>query len=366
MADGASEQFGKHEMKLLDIRNQFFRAYGNAIHEAKVNADSRAAQSDDAILRAAWSEMSGTNYGGAIKTLDRLSSFMRSKPSVAQMKKAANDAATEYRQNKLAVLSQYDRFSRPGAKDMMAREVVARKGSKRVELSGPNGNGQWVVTVMQEEKQVVPGEANDRFVDSKFYSTEAAARRAASKMLASRPGAKATFKVEDRFYFGKGRKERFDRYGYEKMDYDRLVRESWHLKDSAEYAVSLGQKDNELRQKMSALQKEFTRRGFTAAATVLDAALRKPFSRPGNPERFASISRPKQSVTSGPTGTWKKREVTVRGIKAWLVELYRGGILVGYLNQHPDTRQFHAFDGKNDQQIGVGSEAEMKRLVESL
>jgi hypothetical protein len=35
------------------------------------------------------------------------------------------------------------------------------------------------------------------------------------------------------------------------------------------------------------LQKEFTRRGFTAAATVLDAALRKPFSRPGQPERFA-------------------------------------------------------------------------------
>jgi hypothetical protein len=177
--------------------------------------------------------------------------------------------------------------SRSGAKEMMAREVVARKGSKRVELSGPQADGRWVVTVMQEEKQVVPGEANDRFVESKFYSTEAGARRAASKMLVSRPGAKATFKVEDRFYFGKGRKERFDRYGYEKMDYDRLVRESWHLKDSAEYAVSLGRKDNELRQKMSALQKEFTRRGFTAAATVLDAALRKPFSRPGQPERFA-------------------------------------------------------------------------------
>jgi len=156
-------------------------------------------------------------------------------------------------------------------KDMMAREVVARKGSKRVELSGPQADGRWVVTVMQEEKQVVPGEANDRFVESKFYSTEAGARRAASKILASRPGAKdmmaagdmttpeaiakmmeawnkieaqakkqfpnaskeelyritksamesalkfkfsrpgakATFRVEDRFYFGKGRKERF-------------------------------------------------------------------------------------------------------------------------------------------------------------
>lgn len=109
------------------------------------------------------------------------------------------------------------------------------------------------------------------------------------KDRASRPGAPDTFAVEDRFYFGKGRKE-----------------------------------------------------------------------------RFASISIPRQSVTSGASGTWKKREVTVRGKKAWLVELHRGGVLVGYLNQHPDTRQFHAFDGNTDQQIGVGGESEMKRLVESL
>jgi hypothetical protein len=86
----------------------------------------------------------------------------------------------------------------------------------------------------------------------------------------------------------------------------------------------------------------------------------------GRKERFASISMPRQSVTSGASGTWKKREVTVRGKKAWLVELHRGSVLVGYLNQHPDTRQFHAFDGNTDQQLGVGSESEMKRLVESL
>lgn len=108
----------------------------------------------------------------------------------------------------------------------------------------------------------------------------------------------------------------------------------------------------------------------------------RQFSRPGTParfavedrfyfgksrkERFASISMPRQSVTSGASGTWKKREVTVRGKKAWLVELHRGSVLVGYLNQHPDTRQFHAFDGNTDRQIGVGSESEMKRLVESL
>lgn len=79
-------------------------------------------------------------------------------------------------------------FSRPGQPERFAREVIARKGNKRVELSGPNGNGNWVVTVMEENKQVVPGEVNERFVESKFYSTEAGARRAASKMLASRLG----------------------------------------------------------------------------------------------------------------------------------------------------------------------------------
>ena len=85
-----------------------------------------------------------------------------------------------------------------------------------------------------------------------------------------------------------GQPERFDRYGYEKMDYDRLMRESFHLKDSAEYAMSLGRKDPELRQKITALQQEFARRGFTAAATVLNAFLRKSFSRPGAKDTMAS------------------------------------------------------------------------------
>lgn len=79
-------------------------------------------------------------------------------------------------------------FSRLGKKDMMAREVIARKGNKRIELSGPYGDGRWSVTVMAEEKPVVPGEVNERFVQLKWYSTEATARRAASKMLSSRPG----------------------------------------------------------------------------------------------------------------------------------------------------------------------------------
>jgi hypothetical protein len=40
-------------------------------------------------------------------------------------------------------------------------------------------------------------------------------KRYAETIKFSRPGAKATFKVEDRFYFGKGRKERFWARGYD-------------------------------------------------------------------------------------------------------------------------------------------------------
>jgi len=168
--------------------------------------------------------------------------------------------------------------SRPGEKDMMVQPKF-KVGDK---VRNTHGDVIGFVSGLSMDTNLEPVY---RLVDERKRGIGQFKER--HLMLASRPGAKATFKVEDRFYFGKGRKERFDRYGYEKMDYDRLVRESWHLKDSAEYAVSLGRKDNELRQKMSALQKEFTRRGFTAAATVLDAALRKPFSRPGQPERFA-------------------------------------------------------------------------------
>ena len=88
-------------------------------------------------------------------------------------------------------------------------------------------------------------------------------------------------------YSRPGQPERFDRYGYEKMDYDRLMRESWYLKDFAEGAMSDGRKDPELRQKITALQQEFARRGFTAAATVLNAFLRKSFSRPGVKDTMA-------------------------------------------------------------------------------
>ena len=47
----------------------------------------------------------------------------------------------------------------------------------------------------------------------------------AARLQASRPGAKAKFKVEDRFYFGKGRKERFFASGYDNAK-DRVRRSS--------------------------------------------------------------------------------------------------------------------------------------------
>jgi hypothetical protein len=179
---------------------------------------------------------------------------------------------------KILDASRVHKFSRPGAKEMMAREVVARKGSKRVELSGPQADGRWVVTVMQEEKQVVPGEANDRFVESKWYSTEATARRAASKILASRPGAKATFKVEDRFYFGKGRKERFGRV-------DSM------LSDASAYIAG---GDDEASAILSDLVKERKRGGLSAEQAkelnklIQQARAMGVFSRPGQPERFGA------------------------------------------------------------------------------
>lgn len=147
-------------------------------------------------------------------------------------------------------------------------------------------------------------------------------------------------------------------------EWDRLASSAMKMPDFTPpgQSESLHELANEVGIEIQALKSRASRPGSPDTFAVED---RFYFGK-GRKERFASISMPRQSVTSGASGTWKKREVTVRGKKAWLVELYRGSVLVGYLNQHPDTRQFHAFDGNTDRQIGVGSESEMKRLVESL
>lgn len=144
-------------------------------------------------LDTGWIWDTNAYYNILLDFIDRARGVLKHKDSRVQAK--AKKAVAEVR----AFIDKWDKmeerarsgkapFSRPGQPERFAREVIARKGNKRVELSGPNGNGNWVVTVMEENKQVVPGEVNERFVDSKFYSTEAGARRAAAKMLASRPG----------------------------------------------------------------------------------------------------------------------------------------------------------------------------------
>jgi hypothetical protein len=111
------ERFARdHDMKMIAFRDRFFRSYGEAIREAANNPDSRSAKSDDAVLRTAWSAMFQTGYADAISVLNGLSAFMKSKASVAAMKKAANDAMAEYAAHKRAALAELGklRSSRPG------------------------------------------------------------------------------------------------------------------------------------------------------------------------------------------------------------------------------------------------------------
>jgi hypothetical protein len=97
-------------------------------------------------------------------------------------------------------------------------------------------------------------------------------------LIASRPGAKATFKVEDRFYFGKGRKERFSSIMAEISSAEDAVYDG---RDVA------GVKIQELLAKM--------RKGLMTSEekkrlleVVQEAKAYGMFSRPGQPERFGA------------------------------------------------------------------------------
>lgn len=65
-------------------------------------------------------------------------------------------------------------------------------------------------------------------------------------LIASRPGAKAKFKVEDRFYFGKGRKERFadDRLAKFLDVYNRNEDNNYHSENVVLLAKFLGSTDD--------------------------------------------------------------------------------------------------------------------------
>jgi len=91
-----------------------------------------------------------------------------------------------------------------GAKDKMSEQTEFRPGQS--------------VTVLQGNK-LVQGVIVKKMIDGDYYMVElpdpisrgrmVPQRTAAWKIRASSPGTPARFAVEDRFYFGKGRKERF-------------------------------------------------------------------------------------------------------------------------------------------------------------
>jgi len=168
------------------------------------------------------------------------------------------------------------RFSRPGQPEKFLRidpQSIRRWESatrQKIDSVGPtvwifvdpSGKEIWLPAPMRFREAVGWLNANQRGAKPNDYY----------KVAMSRPG----------------QPERFDRYGYEKMDYDRLMRESFDLRRMVVWTV--GPQNPELRQKITALQQEFARRGFTEAATLLNGFLRKSFSRPGQPERFAAPS----------------------------------------------------------------------------
>ena len=87
--------------------------------------------------------------------------------------------------------------SRPGEKDMMAAS----------DMTTPEA-----IAKMMEAWNKIEAQAKKQFPNAskeELYRITKSAFESALKFKFSRPGAKATFKIEDGFYFGKGRKERF-------------------------------------------------------------------------------------------------------------------------------------------------------------
>lgn len=95
--------------------------------------------------------------------------------------------------------------SRLGAKDMMAATP------HKITLKDKSGVTQtWMVSdKILRDMNATKRNAEATGAKPDYSSVLRLGVRIGEVILASRPGAKAKFKVEDRFYFGKGRKERF-------------------------------------------------------------------------------------------------------------------------------------------------------------
>jgi hypothetical protein len=93
-------------------------------------------------------------------------------------------------------------FSRPGAKDMMAKFKIGDRVAYKPHAEKTAGE-------LVEIRKPTSLEGVEMQYGIKQAGGAIMWVSEGMVVKASRPGAKATFKVEDRFYFGKGRKERF-------------------------------------------------------------------------------------------------------------------------------------------------------------
>jgi hypothetical protein len=75
---------------------------------------------------------------------------------------------------------------------------------------------------------------------------------------------------------------------------------------------TVGPQNPELRHKITALQKEFARRGFTEAATLLNGFLRKSFSRPGVKDTMAAGELTTAEAIAKMMEAWKKIEAQAK------------------------------------------------------
>lgn len=149
---------------------------------------------------------------------------------------------------KILDASRVHKFSRPGAKDMMGtnKRIIRARGHEF--LAEDEGNrtrisikidGAWEhATTVNTDNQTATEwiEANAKPGDPSRWLPSAF----------SRPGAKARFKVEDCFYFGKGRKERFadDRLTKFLEVYNRNEDNNYHSENVVLLAKFLGSTDD--------------------------------------------------------------------------------------------------------------------------
>jgi hypothetical protein len=144
---------------------------------------------------------------------------------------------------KILDASRVHKFSRPGEKDMMAKTesfTVRQKGGSSVTyktdpLTAESLRRLWKLAI-----------DSGASVPQGFNAMLALGINTGKILRASRPGAKATFKVEDRFYFGKGRKERFadDRLAKFLDVYNRNEDNNYHSENVVLLAKFLGSTDD--------------------------------------------------------------------------------------------------------------------------